>query len=33
MILTGVALRRAVGDPTDIEVTIRLLDDARAPRE
>jgi AcrR family transcriptional regulator len=33
MILNGVALRRAVGDPTDIEVTISLLNDALAPRE
>jgi AcrR family transcriptional regulator len=33
MVLNGLAVRRAGGDATDVEMTIRLLHDALAPRE
>lgn len=33
MVLNGAALRRASGDPFDVDATIRLLHDALAPRK
>jgi AcrR family transcriptional regulator len=33
MVLNGLAVRRASGDPADVDATIRLLNDALAPRE
>ncbi len=33
MVLNGLALRMVAGDPTDVEATIRLLNDALAPRQ